>query len=167
MKTLHVIPMVRRNGLTLVLLGMVITIAMIFILFFFPEQLLMPVIFLLLTGLMTILVGALKLAEPHFSLSLCQDCLQYHHKYGGWILKWRNIQRIDQPRIHLGWDLVPLPYIHQQRAPRLPHRRLRQRAAGRGAAGGESFSLPLRSAVRWGDRHAGQPHGQTAGSAGL
>nr|WP_303809884.1 DUF2982 domain-containing protein [Aeromonas media] len=60
---------------------------------------------------MTILVGALKLAEPHFSLSLCQDCLQYHHKYGGWILKWRNIQRIDQPRIHLGWDLVPLPYI--------------------------------------------------------
>ena len=34
MKTLHVIPMVRRNGLTLVLLGMVITIAMIFILFF-------------------------------------------------------------------------------------------------------------------------------------
>jgi len=68
--------MVRRNGLTLVLLGMVITIAMIFILFFFPEQLLMPVIFLLL-----------------------------------WILKWRNIQRIDQPRIHLGWDLVPLPYI--------------------------------------------------------
>ncbi|MBP8152896.1 MAG: DUF2982 domain-containing protein, partial [Aeromonas sp.] len=111
MKTLHVIPMVRRNGLTLILLGMVITITMIFILFFLREQLLMPVIFLLLAGLMTILVGALKLSEPHFSLSLCQDCLQYHHKYGGWILKWRNIQRIDQPRIHLGWDLVPLPYI--------------------------------------------------------
>jgi hypothetical protein len=60
---------------------------------------------------MTILVGVWKLGEPHFSLSLCQDCLQYHHKYGGWILKWRNIQRIDQPRIHLGWDLVELPYI--------------------------------------------------------
>jgi hypothetical protein len=38
MKTLHVIPMVRRNGLTLVLLGMVITIAMIFILFFFVNN---------------------------------------------------------------------------------------------------------------------------------
>ncbi|MGL6516388.1 DUF2982 domain-containing protein [Aeromonas caviae] len=111
MKTLHVIPMVRRNGLTLVLLGMVITIAMIFILFFLREQLLIPAISLLLVGLMTILVGVWKLGEPHFSLSLCQDCLQYHHKYGGWILKWRNIQRIDQPRIHLGWDLVELPYI--------------------------------------------------------
>ena len=111
MKTLHVRPMVRRNGLTLVLLGMLITIAMIFILFFLSEQLLMPAISLLLAGLMTILVGALKLGEPHFSLSLCQDCLQYHHKYGGWILKWRNIQRIDQPRIHSGWDLVDLPYI--------------------------------------------------------
>ncbi len=179
MKTLHVIPMVRRNGLTLVLLGMVITIAMIFILFFFPEQLLMPVIFLLLTGLMTILVGALKLAEPHFSLSLCQDCLQYHHKYGGWILKWRNIQRIDQPRIHLGWDLVPLPYIGLKikdyddfltlitprlavRLLRLPHRRLRRRLVGRGAAGGEPLSLLLGPAIRGGDRHAGQPHDPAA-----
>ncbi|MDM5129634.1 DUF2982 domain-containing protein [Aeromonas piscicola] len=60
---------------------------------------------------MMIFIGSLKLVEPHFSLSLCHDCLQYHHKYGGWILKWRNIQRIDQPRIHLGWDLVALPYI--------------------------------------------------------
>lgn len=111
MKTLHVIPMVRRNGLTLILLGVVITIAMIFILFLSHEQPLIPIIAALLAGLMTILVGAWKLNEPHFSLSLCQDCLQYHHKYGGWILKWGNIQRIDQPRIHLGWDLVPLPYI--------------------------------------------------------
>ncbi|MGY6036750.1 DUF2982 domain-containing protein [Aeromonas sp. AE23HZ002T15] len=111
MKTLHVNPMVRRNGLTLILLGVVITIAMIFILFLFREQLLIPAISVLLAGLMTIFVGAIKLNEPHFSLSLCQDCLQYHHKYGGWILKWRNIQRIDQPRIHLGLDLVPLPYI--------------------------------------------------------
>ncbi|MGY3901713.1 DUF2982 domain-containing protein [Aeromonas lusitana] len=111
MKTLHVIPMVRRNGLTMILLGMVMTIAMIFILFFLREQLLIPAISLLLAGLMTAFVGVLKLHEPHFSLSLCQDCLQYHHKYGGWILKWRNIQRIDQPRIHLGWDLVALPYI--------------------------------------------------------
>lgn len=37
--------------------------------------------------------------------------LQERNERGGWILKWRNIQRIDQPRIHLGWDLVELPYI--------------------------------------------------------
>ncbi|WP_323902725.1 DUF2982 domain-containing protein [Aeromonas hydrophila] len=111
MKTLHVKPMVRKNGLTLVLLGIIVTIAMIFILFLFGEQPLIPLVSGLLAGLMMIFIGSLKLIEPHFSLSLCHDCLQYHHKYGGWILKWRNIQRIDQPRIHLGWDLVPLPYI--------------------------------------------------------
>lgn len=111
MKTLHVKPMVRKNGLTLVLLGIIVTITMIFILFFFREQPLIPLISGLLAGLMMIFIGSLKLVEPHVSLSLCHDCLQYHHKYGGWILKWRNIQRIDQPRIHLGWDLVPLPYI--------------------------------------------------------
>lgn len=111
MKTLHVKPMVRKNGLTLVLLGIILTITMIFILFFFREQPLIPFISGLLAGLMMIFIGSLKLVEPHISLSLCHDCLQYHHKYGGWILKWRNIQRIDQPRIHLGWDLVPLPYI--------------------------------------------------------
>ncbi|HAT2712615.1 TPA: DUF2982 domain-containing protein [Aeromonas hydrophila] len=111
MKTLHVKPMVRKNGLTLVLLGIIVTIAMIFILFLLGEQPLIPLVSGLLAGLMMIFIGSLKLIEPHFSLSLCHDCLQYHHKYGGWILKWRNIQRIDQPRIHLGWDLVPLPYI--------------------------------------------------------
>src|SRR5690606_1505493 len=111
MKTLHVKPMVRKNGLTLVLLGIIVTITMIFILFCFREQQLCPCISGLLAGLMMIFIGSLKLVEPHVSLSLCHDCLQYHHKYGGWILKWRNIQRIDQPRIHLGWDLVPLPYI--------------------------------------------------------
>ena len=103
--------MVRKNGLTLVLLGIIVTITMIFILFLFGEQPLIPLVSGLLAGLMMIFIGSLKLIEPHFSLSLCHDCLQYHHKYGGWILKWRNIQRIDQPRIHLGWDLVPLPYI--------------------------------------------------------
>ncbi|WP_348686373.1 DUF2982 domain-containing protein [Aeromonas bestiarum] len=111
MKTLHVKPMVRKNGLTLILLGIIVTITMIFILFLFREQPLIPFVSGLLAGLMMIFIGSLKLVEPHFSLSLCHDCLQYHHKYGGWILKWRNIQRIDQPRIHLGWDLVALPYI--------------------------------------------------------
>lgn len=111
MKTLHVIPMIRRNGLTLVLLGGIITIVMIFILFLPHEQPLIPIMAALLAGLMTILVGAVKLGEPHISLTLCRDCLQYHHKYGGWLLKWGNIQRIDQPHIHFGWDLVPLPYI--------------------------------------------------------
>ena len=111
MKTLHVIPMVRKNGLTLVWLGIAVTIAMIFILFLLREQPLIPAMIGLLAGLMMTLIGVLKLREPHLSLSLCHDCLQYHHKYGGWILKWRNIQRIDQPRIHLGWDLVALPYI--------------------------------------------------------
>lgn len=111
MKTLHVQPMVRRNGLTLVLLGLIVTITMISILFLFSEQPLIPIYCGLLTGLMTLFIGSLKLREPHFSLSLCHDCLQYHHKQGGWVLKWVNIQRIDRPRIHLGWDLVEIPYI--------------------------------------------------------
>jgi hypothetical protein len=111
MKTLHVIPMVRKNGLTLVWLGMAVTITMIFILFLLREQPLIPAVIGLLAGLMMAFIGISKLAEPRLSLSLCRDCLQYHHKYGGWILKWGNIQRIDQPRIHLGWDLVALPYI--------------------------------------------------------
>lgn len=111
MQTLHVQPMVRRNGLTLVLLGSIITIAMISILFLLGEQPLIPIYCGLLAGLMTLFIGTLKLREPHFSLSLCRDCLQYHHKHGGWVLKWVNIQRIDHPRIHMGWDLVEIPFI--------------------------------------------------------
>jgi hypothetical protein len=72
---------------------------------------LIPAYALLLTGLMMTFIGWLQLNEPAVSLSLCRDYLHYHHRYGGWAIKWNNIVRVDQPRVHVGWDLHPLPYI--------------------------------------------------------
>ena len=111
METRHIKPLVRRNGLTLIWAGGLITSLMLLLLWLFVASPPIPAYVLLLTGLMMTLIGCLKLNEPPISLSLCQHYLHYHHKYGGWVLKWHNIQRIDQPRVHVGWDLQPLPYI--------------------------------------------------------
>jgi len=111
MPTQHIKPLVRRNGLTLIWSGMLITMLMFLLLWLFMEGPVLPAYLLLLSGLMMTFIGWLKLNEPPISLSLCQHYLHYHHRYGGWALKWHNIQRIDQPRVHVGWDLHPLPYI--------------------------------------------------------
>ncbi|HHQ4519661.1 TPA: DUF2982 domain-containing protein [Aeromonas veronii] len=111
METQHIKPLVRRNGLTLIWAGGLITNLMLLLLWLLVEGPVLPAYILLLSGMMMTLIGWLKLNEPPISLSLCQQSLHYHHKYGGWALKWHNIQRIDQPRIHVGWDLQPLPYI--------------------------------------------------------
>ncbi|EKP0308256.1 DUF2982 domain-containing protein [Aeromonas veronii] len=111
METQHIKPLVRRNGLTLLLAGALIICLMLLLLWLLVEGPRLPAYILLLSGLMMALIGWLKLNEPPISLSLCQHALHYHHRYGGWALKWHNIQRIDQPRIHVGWALQPLPYI--------------------------------------------------------
>ena len=68
-------------------------------------------VFLFLAALVTALLGVLKLREPEFSFTLSADHLHFHHKVGGWSLHWRNIIRVDQPRLTRGIDLVDLPYI--------------------------------------------------------
>lgn len=111
MTTLHISPLTKRNGISLTLFGLLVTSVMIFILFFLEEQLVVAVISLLLAGICCTFIGLLKLLEPRVSLSLCHDCLQYHHKWGGWVLKWRNIQRFDRPSVRRGLAWHPLPYI--------------------------------------------------------
>lgn len=111
MQTLHISPLTKRNGLSLTLLGVVVSSTMIFILFYMEGQAHTGFIAALLGSLCCTLIGILKLSEPPVSLSLCRDCLQYHRKRGGWLLKWSNIQWIDQPRFSIGLESKLLPYV--------------------------------------------------------
>lgn len=69
------------------------------------------VVFLFLAAMVAALLGVLKLREPEFSFTLSAEHLHFHHKVGGWSLRWSNIIRVDQPRLTRGIDLVDLPYI--------------------------------------------------------
>lgn len=111
MQTEHIQPLVRRNGLTLLCSGTLLTALGFLLLWLTAGKPVLAAYILLLGSLMMAFIGWLKLNEPPISLSLCQHTLHYHHRYGGWALKWHNIQRIDQPRVHIGWELDPLPYI--------------------------------------------------------
>lgn len=111
MQSEHIQPQVRRNGLTLLCCGGLLSALFFVLLWLVAGKPGLAAYILLLGSLMMAFIGWLKLNEPPISLSLCQHTLHYHHRYGGWALKWHNIQRIDQPRVHVGWELEPLPYI--------------------------------------------------------
>ncbi|ART81096.1 hypothetical protein CBP12_04100 [Oceanisphaera avium] len=69
------------------------------------------IVFIFLAAMIMALLGVLKLREPEFSFTLSAEHLHFHHKVGGWSLHWSNVQRIDQPRLTRGMELVDLPYV--------------------------------------------------------
>ncbi|MGY5453178.1 DUF2982 domain-containing protein [Agarivorans sp. MS3-6] len=56
-------------------------------------------------------VGVEKLLQPVYSVVLCYDHLQFHHRYGGWCLPWDKLQRIDIPRLHDGLNWHDMNYV--------------------------------------------------------
>ncbi|WP_115719268.1 DUF2982 domain-containing protein [Gallaecimonas mangrovi] len=97
-----------RNGLTLTLLG-------VLLLILGPTLLALgwfgPGMVLLLAMPVLLILGIGKLTEPKVSLSINNHSLSLHHRRGGWSLKWRDIQRIDQLSLGSGFEKMDLPYI--------------------------------------------------------
>lgn len=110
-ETQHIEPMSRRNGLSLTLAGAGLMLVLLPAMYWLEDRGRLVIIFLLLFSLVVTLLGLLKLREPPYSFSLSADSLHFHHRIGGWSLHWSNIQRIDQPRLHAGLELVELPYV--------------------------------------------------------
>lgn len=65
-------------------------------------------LFTLLANLTFIFLQRLK---PRYNLVICRDHLQYHHPYGGWVLPWHNIRRIDIPKLSRGFSRQEMNYI--------------------------------------------------------
>lgn len=68
-------------------------------------------VFLFLACMVTSLLGVLKLREPEFSFSISSEHLHFHHRVGGWSLRWSNIIRVGQPTLIRGFESVDLPYV--------------------------------------------------------
>ncbi len=109
--TVHVYPRSRQHAVCCLVLGVGSTPILLTLpaLFGFPINLIY--IAFILTSLVIGFIGILKILEPRVSLTLCKDCLEFHHRCGGWVLKWPNIVRIDQPALQDGLEWFSLPYI--------------------------------------------------------
>ncbi|MCL1131381.1 DUF2982 domain-containing protein [Shewanella sairae] len=109
-KTVLVKPVIKRNGITLTLLGFIALI--IGIAFFLNGSHLFAVgiVFFALGAISTVL-GISKLIEPEVTIKLTAEGLTYFHRRGQLFVSWNNIQRFDQPRVVNGLDMISLPYI--------------------------------------------------------
>ena len=90
-ETQHIEPTSRHHGLTLTAAGLMIMPIVLAVGYWLDGRAQLVMVFLFLAGLVTALLGVLKLREPEFSFTLSADHLHFHHKVGGWSLHWRNI----------------------------------------------------------------------------
>lgn len=111
METIHIRPKARHHGVFYSVLGMGLCCLLFILPVSFGFQLNLLYITLILISFVMGFIGILKLLEPRVSLTLCKDCFEFHHRCGGWILKWANIVRIDQPALQDGLEWFPLPYL--------------------------------------------------------
>lgn len=111
METIHIKPRSRHHGISFSVIG----IGLCLILLALPKLFAFSPSILYIAGILaflsTGLLGIFKLLEPRVSLTLCSDYLEFHHRYGGWVLKWANIIRIEQPALQDGLEWFSLPYI--------------------------------------------------------
>ncbi len=100
-----------NNAKSLVMLGSILVLAGISILYVpaMLVSLLASILFFL--AYLGIRVGLEKWMQPVYSVVLCYDHLQFHHRYGGWCLPWEELQRIDVPRLHDGLNWQEMNYV--------------------------------------------------------
>lgn len=103
-------PISKRNGLTFSLLGSIlICFSLICIAYALLPRFLMAVGLIL--GLVILVIGIRKLSDTFYRFSLTEQGIHYFTRSGGCTILWKDIQRIDIPKITQGTEAIPLPYI--------------------------------------------------------
>lgn len=76
-----------------------------------PQSLYLVGIFLTSASLVALLIAWVKYREPKFSFLLSKTFILYKHRHGQWQLDWRNIQRIDVPKVSSGGEHQSLDMV--------------------------------------------------------
>jgi hypothetical protein len=107
-------PIAKRNGVTFTLVaGLFIFASIIALLsiannnsFYFP-------LFAgsLIIGIILLIIGFAKINDVDYRFSLTHEGIHYFTARGGFTILWKDIQRIDIPKINNGLALKELPYI--------------------------------------------------------
>ncbi len=109
--TINIKSTAKRNGLSTLLLGLSLLLVSTVLATLLPNSMFLVAIFIMSASFVTILIGIFKLREPAYSLAISKVSIVYHSRVGKWTLDWKNIQRIDTPKVHLGLDAQSLPFV--------------------------------------------------------
>ena len=101
----------RHHGLFITLLGLIALVIVLGFCFNYWHQARFVLMFMVLTCLVTIFIGLLKLAEPQHSLILAPETLTFYHRHGRWKLKWQHIRNIHSVTNTVGIERQELSYV--------------------------------------------------------
>ncbi|MGK0409050.1 MAG: hypothetical protein ACJASB_001205 [Shewanella psychromarinicola] len=103
-------PFIKRNGITLTVVGAVslVTSLIIFIGF---KGLFVPGMLCFALGSVALVLGVSKVYQPAVSFKLTTAGVAFFHRRGQVFIEWHNIQRLDNVRVNQNMELIELPYI--------------------------------------------------------
>ncbi|MCV2886448.1 DUF2982 domain-containing protein [Aestuariibacter sp. AA17] len=104
-------PEAKKNGITCLAIGCAGGGFSLLLFAILPTAINLSAIFLLSASIVAILIGWFKLREPEHSMVISRQDIAYYHRVGKWSLTWKNIIRIDTPRVSHGIDLRELDLI--------------------------------------------------------
>lgn len=101
----------RHHGLFITLMGIIALSIVVGFCFNYWYQARFVLMFMVLTCLVTIFIGLLKLAEPKHSLILAPETLTFYHRHGRWELSWKQIKNIHSVTNTVGIERQELSYV--------------------------------------------------------
>jgi hypothetical protein len=102
---------VKRNVIVSVMIGLVGLCLASISFSALPKSLYLIGIFLTSASLVALLIAWVKYREPEYSFLLSRTSINYKHRHGQWQLDWRNIQRVDVPRVTHGLEYKSLDMV--------------------------------------------------------
>ena len=100
-----------KNGIGVILIFGILLILLVTYLNLKADVVNIVDLFLLSVCMIGILIGYLKGSEPSVILTLEDNELIYHHRYGHWRLVYSNILRVGIPKVSKGLEYKSLSYI--------------------------------------------------------
>ncbi|KFZ37071.1 hypothetical protein HR45_12600 [Shewanella mangrovi] len=110
MQTIEIQSTSKRNAVTLTVVG-ASALIIAFALFLGVSSLFYVALTLFVVGAIALVIGIAKQYEPPVVMTLEAEGLRYFHRRGSVFIEWRNIQRLDFPRVQRGIELIELPFI--------------------------------------------------------
>lgn len=101
----------KRNGLTSLILGIGLFVLALIMFALLPMQFRLLGIFTTSAAIVAVLVGWFKIREPEHSMVISRQEIDYNHRKGNWQLQWKNVQRIDTPKVTKGTEQTTLSLV--------------------------------------------------------
>ncbi|OUS24687.1 hypothetical protein A9Q98_13255 [Thalassotalea sp. 42_200_T64] len=110
-KSIQITPKSKRNGLFLIVLGVILLLSSFALNNLFWDQFKLQLMLLMFSCFIILLLGFGKYSEPNISYNIGKDTITFHHRFGSWQINWQDIISLGEVKANNGLTVFGLPYI--------------------------------------------------------